>query len=150
MLPTGMPTSRAIRAYERPSSANRAAQQLPPARWKRREGGGDGGPQLGAFHLVDDQLLGTRVGVHRPDVGDHDCARRVPQHAQALAVRHRGQPAGEVLGCVDPVEVLGQPQPGHLDHVVRVGVLQAVAADAAAQHGVIAGGCTGAATSRTP
>ncbi len=35
--------------------------------------------------------------------------------------------------------MLGQPQPGHLDHVVRVGVLQAVAADAAAQHGGVAG-----------
>ena len=114
-------------------------QQLPPPRRERREGGGDGGPQLGAFHLVDDQLLGPGSASTGPRSGTttvRAVSRSTRRHSRFATAA--SQPA-RCSGVWISVEVLGQPQPGHLDHVVRVGVLQAIAADAATQHGGVAG-----------
>ena len=46
------------------------------------------------------------------------------QDPQALAVGGGGQPAAEPVGVLDPIAVLGQPQPGHLHRIHGVGLLQ--------------------------
>ena len=114
-------------------------QQLPPPRRERREGAVTAARSSARSISSTTSCSGPGPASTGPTSAITTVRAAVLQHPQALAVRHRGEPAGQVLGRVDPVEVLGQAQPGHLDHVVRVGVLQAVAADAAAQHGRVAG-----------